>query len=75
MSYTGILKNGVVVLPPEAQIPEGARVGVTVPLLRPAAEPAGGAYAALAEFVGAFEGLPPDLARNHDHYLHGTPQR
>ena len=37
-------------------------------------KPAAPVYDALAEFVGAFEGLPADLARNHDHYLHGTPK-
>ena len=26
---------------------------------------------ALLEFAGTAEGLPPDLAENHDHYLHG----
>jgi hypothetical protein len=30
---------------------------------------------ALQEVAGTAEGLPPDLARNHDHYLHGTPRR
>ncbi|MGO8925909.1 MAG: hypothetical protein ACLQU3_03290 [Limisphaerales bacterium] len=30
---------------------------------------------ALLEFAGAAEGLPPDLAENHDHYLHGAPKR
>ena len=33
----------------------------------------------LADFVlrvaGTAEGLPPDLAENHDHYLYGTPKR
>jgi hypothetical protein len=29
----------------------------------------------LLEFAGRAEGLPPDMARNHDHYLHGTPRR
>jgi hypothetical protein len=30
---------------------------------------------ALLEFAGTAEGLPPDLAENHDHYLHGSPKR
>jgi hypothetical protein len=30
---------------------------------------------ALLEFAGTAEGLPPDLAENHDHYLHGAPKR
>ncbi len=29
---------------------------------------------ALLEFAGTAEGLPRDMARNHDHYLHGTPR-
>ncbi len=29
---------------------------------------------ALLEVAGTAEGLPRDLARNHDHYLHGTPR-
>jgi hypothetical protein len=24
--------------------------------------------------AGSVEGLPPDMARNHDHYLYGTPK-
>jgi hypothetical protein len=30
---------------------------------------------ALREIAGTAQGLPSDLARNHDHYLHGTPRR
>ena len=29
----------------------------------------------LKQFSGALRGLPSDLARNHDHYLHGLPKR
>jgi len=29
----------------------------------------------LLEFAGAAEGLPRDMAQNHDHYLHDTPRR
>lgn len=29
----------------------------------------------LLEFAGTAEGLPPDMARNHDHYLYGTPRQ
>ena len=29
---------------------------------------------ALLEVAGTAEGLPRDMARNHDHYLHGTPR-
>ena len=30
---------------------------------------------ALLEVAGTAEGLPPDYAENHDHYLHGLPRR
>ena len=29
----------------------------------------------LLRVAGTAEGLPPDLAENHDHYLYGTPKR
>lgn len=30
---------------------------------------------ALLSLAGLAKGLPRDFARNHDHYLHGTPKR
>lgn len=30
---------------------------------------------ALLQFAGSAEGLPSDLAENHDHYLHGVRKR
>lgn len=30
---------------------------------------------ALQELEGTAQGLPPDFAHNHDHYLHGAPRR
>lgn len=30
---------------------------------------------ALEELAGTAEGLPADLAHNHDHYLHNAPKR
>jgi hypothetical protein len=29
----------------------------------------------LMKFAGVLKGLPSDLARNHDHYLYGTPRK
>ena len=29
----------------------------------------------LMQVAGTVEGLPVDLAENHDHYLYGTPRR
>jgi len=27
------------------------------------------------KFAGSVRGLPPDMALNHDHYLHGLPKK
>jgi hypothetical protein len=69
--------NGVVVLDDPKALPEGTKVNV---------QPAGGgpaedrpARTSLSEMLlrhaGKGKGLPSDLARNHDHYIHGTPKR
>ena len=29
----------------------------------------------LKQFAGAVQGLPSDMARNHDHYLHARPKK
>ena len=72
MSYTGTVENGVVKLPPEASLPEGARVRVES--LEPEAD-----RRALVEELRAIAGsmpeLPPDWASQHDHYLSGTAKR
>lgn len=39
------------------------------------AQPQRSVWDVLLEFAGTAEGLPPDLAENHDHYLYGTPKR
>ena len=62
----------------DATPPEGAKVKVE--FLSPASESASGEssptlYDQLAPLVGAAKGLPSDLAKNHDHYLHGQPKR
>lgn len=72
MSYTGKVQNGVVVLPPEARLPEGTEVEVSVP-----GTGANGATFAerYKEFIGMADDLPPDLAQNLDHYVHGHPKK
>ena len=29
----------------------------------------------LRKFAGIVKGMPKDMARNHDHYLHGAPRK
>ena len=71
MSYTGRVQNGVVVLPPEAHLPEGAEVEV-IPCTT-------------AQGMNSFvEGMlklakprdwPSDFALNHGHYVKGHPKK
>ncbi len=75
-TYVGEVRDGVVVFegtPPP--LPPGTRVRVqpigpdeekdTTPTLAER----------LKSVIGAVKGLPPDLAEQHDHYIHGTPKR
>ncbi len=71
--YTGEVRNGVIVLDEGTPaLPEGMKVLV---------EPAGirRELDALQELLfgvaGKAQGLPEDLAEQHDHYLHGQPRR
>jgi hypothetical protein len=71
MTYRGEVKNGVVVLEPGAVLDEGTVVRV---------EPVeSGSEPTLADrlqgVIGIADGLPADLAEQHDHYLHGRPKK
>jgi hypothetical protein len=72
MSITAIVANGLIKLP--VPVPDGTRVQVTVPQTDESRKDAT-LYEALEEIIGQAEGLPPDFAAQHDHYLHGTPKR
>jgi predicted DNA-binding antitoxin AbrB/MazE fold protein len=71
MSYLGEVKNGVIVLEEEVPLTEGAKVRVE--FIETADLPT--LAERLKDFIGKAEGLPPDLAKNHDHYLHGQPKK
>jgi len=69
MTYKGKVKGGLVVLEPGNHLAEGADVVVEpVEHLPSWAE-------VFKDVLGKATGLPTDLARNHDHYLHGAPKR
>jgi hypothetical protein len=78
VTYRGKYKNGTVVLPKGVNIPEGAEVEVT-PVGKTSdgkdTESDSSFYQRYKEFIGVLDGLPSDLAENHDHYLYGTPKR
>jgi hypothetical protein len=72
MVYRGHVQNGIVVLDDMPCLPEGAEVQVAV--IPPSIEDST-LGERLMKFAGKLEGLPSDLARNHDHYLHGAPKK
>ena len=79
MTYRGTVQNGVVVLDEPAKLPNGAKVEV---LLVDAPRPPGGradespsVLDELKDLAGTVQGLPQDIAENHDHYLYGTRKR
>lgn len=72
MSVTGTVKNGVVVLPPGTNLPEGTEVKVETIELAAAEDP----------FVAAVDRLarprphwPKDFVLNHGHYISGEPKK
>jgi hypothetical protein len=78
MTCKGHVRNGVVVLDQPARFEDGDEVSVRrlgrgrklaakergIPTL----------YERLKNIIGRAEGLPPDFAQNHDHYIHGRPR-
>jgi hypothetical protein len=69
MTYRGCVRDGVVVLDSPCEFPEGAEVEVRLVVEPPSLRTVG---QRLMKHAGVAKGLPSDLARKHDHYLHGT---
>lgn len=82
MTYYGTVQNGMVMLHAGASLPDGTCVTV-VPVADMAQQATGSdmqmIWQKLADLGRRVESepcdLPPDLAANHDHYLHGLPKR
>jgi hypothetical protein len=71
MTCTVTVKDGAIRLPPGLDLPDGAEVRLTIP--DSVGEPSfAERYAA---YVGVAADLPPDLAANLDHYLHGRRKK
>ncbi len=72
MTYRGRVQNGVIVLDAADALPEGTEVEVS-PVQDEEEIPS--LYERLKDVIGIAEGLPSDMAENHDHYIHGAPKR
>jgi hypothetical protein len=79
MTYRGRVKNGVVVPEAGVRLPEGMDVRIEPVSESETTVPETPEVQELREGLLLFSGVvtegPSDLARNHDHYLHGTPRR
>lgn len=86
--YRGHVKNGAVVFEPPVDLPDGVEVDVVIRQARREGdtgaeqhkgenkqEPIPTLYDQLKDFIGVIDDLPSDFARNHDHYIHGTPKK
>jgi hypothetical protein len=72
----GRVVNGIVVLDQPGMLEEGTEVRVRP--VHKASEGAGNDSSLsdmLLSFAGSVEGLPEDMALNHDHYLYGVPKK
>ena len=69
MSYKGTVKNGVVVLPPDARLPEGMSVEVIADEARPEDDPF---VAAVLKVAKPRPHWPKDYVRNLDQHLYGV---
>ena len=74
MGYRGRVKNGAIVLDDPLALPEDTEV-----LVEPVKHDDGPnqtrtLYERFERFIGVVDDLPPDMAEQHDHYIHGTPR-
>lgn len=69
--------DGRALVPDEpVELPPGQRYRVSVEPIDRDADEIHPLRDLAREFAGTLEGdYPPDLAKNHDHYLHGRPRR
>ncbi|MDQ3011620.1 MAG: hypothetical protein M3X11_13045 [Acidobacteriota bacterium] len=77
---TGTVHQGVIVIDSPVKLPEGQTVKIIVeaPLVIEASSKKTQTETVgqrLMKFAGTIEGLPPDFALNHDHYLFGAEKR
>jgi hypothetical protein len=72
MSYKGRVQNGVVVLPPELKLPEGAEVEIVAPEARADDPPF---LQAILKLTKPRPDWPEDFALNHAHHMKGHPRK
>ncbi|KAF0241341.1 MAG: hypothetical protein FD180_4490 [Planctomycetota bacterium] len=74
MTVRGTIINGVAVPQNGQPLPEGSAVEITVIPGAAAGTDSSDLSILLELWAGTAQGLPVDLADNHDHYLYGLPK-
>ena len=72
MSFTGIVKDGVVVLSADVKLPEGTEVNVEPQDTIPEQDPF---LQAILKAAKPRPHWPKDYALNHGHYVSGEPKK
>ncbi|MCI0357380.1 MAG: hypothetical protein L0211_02710 [Planctomycetaceae bacterium] len=77
MTIEGTFVNGVVVFDQPPPLPDGTRVEVVVRPVdqSPSPEKREPTMRGLLKLAGKATDLPPDMAVQHDHYIHGASRR
>ncbi len=81
MTYRGHVEHGKIVVEEDLDLPEGTRVEVTPVSGKTAGRSRGPKKSKLTvsrrllKYAGKARGMPPDAARNLDHYLYGHPKQ
>ena len=73
MVYRGKVEKGVVVFQQPPNLPDGTEVVVEAVENKAKKRPT--LAEQFADVIGTVPDLPPDMAAQHDHYLHGAPKR
>jgi len=68
MAYRGHIEGNIVVLDDKISLPDGTIVSI-VPIEAVRMMTLAERY---KDIIGIAPDLPPDMADNHDHYIHGT---
>ncbi len=75
MGILGKVKGDVVILDDSNALTDGTVVRVEPVGEEEAPQSGEPVGVMMRRLAGIVKGLPPDLARNHDHYLHGLPKK
>ena len=76
MTLRGHVEKGAVVLDEPIDFPDGTDVEIEIrAVAEPETDDGPTLYERLKDVIGTAQGLPADMAENHNHYIHGVPKR